>query len=164
MAKKALKATGGASILDDLVAAARNDFRTFVELMFPVLHQSERLVHAPYIDLIIEVLARSRKGGDRRLILNLPPGFMKFLLVSILYVAWRLGVNPAEKIICISYGDDLTHTLSRKTRQLILSPLYRMIFPGTILDKRRKIQSQPPKAANATRQLFEATSLVSAPI
>ena len=89
---------------------------------------------------------------------------MKFLLVSILYVAWRLGVNPAEKIICISYGDDLTHTLSRKTRQLILSPLYRMIFPGTILDKRRKIQSQPPKAANATRQLFEATSLVSAPI
>ena len=62
MAKKALKATGGASILDDLVAAARNDFRTFVELMFPVLHQSERLVHAPYIDLIIEVLARSRKA------------------------------------------------------------------------------------------------------
>ena len=61
---------------------------------------------------------------------------MKSLLVSILYVAWRLGVNPAEKIICISYGDDLTHNLSRKTRQLMLSPLYRMIFPGTILDKK----------------------------
>jgi len=39
---------------------------------------------------------------------------MKSLLVSILYTAWRLGVNPGEKIICISYGDDLTHDLSRK--------------------------------------------------
>ena len=48
----------------------------------------------------------------------------------------RLGVNPAEKIICISYGDDLAHNLSRKTRQLMLSPLYRMTFPGTILDKK----------------------------
>ena len=136
MAKDVLKATGGASTLDDLFALGQIDFGIFVELMFPILHPSERLVHAPYIDLIIEVLVRSRKGGDRRLIINLPPGFMKSLLVSILYVAWRLGVNPAEKIICISYGDDLTHNLSRKTRQLMLSPLYRMIFPGTILDKK----------------------------
>jgi hypothetical protein len=136
MAKKALKVTSGASILDILIAGARIDFGIFVELMFPVLHQDEPLIHAPYIDVIIEALERSTKGGDRRIILNLPPGFMKSLLVSILYVAWRLGVNPAEKFICVSYGDDLTHDLSRKTRQLMLSPLYRLIFPETILDKR----------------------------
>jgi predicted phage terminase large subunit-like protein len=137
MAKDALLvATGDPSGLDDLVALAPIDFGIFVELMFPILHQGKGLDHAPYIDLIIEELVRSRRGGHRRIIINLPPGFMKSMLVSILHVAWRLGVNPAEKIICISYGDDLAHDLSRKTRRLMLSPLYRKIFPGTILDKK----------------------------
>jgi hypothetical protein len=46
-----------------------------------------------------------------------------------------LGVNPDDKLICINYGDDLTHILSRKTRQLMLSPLSKMIFPKD-LDKK----------------------------
>jgi hypothetical protein len=103
-----------------------------------------------HIDLIIDVLVWSRKGGDRRIIINLPPGFMKSLLVLILYVAWRLGVNPAEKIICISYGDDLTHNLSRKTRELMLSPLYRVIFWHGPRQKAPKIRSRLPKAVSAT--------------
>jgi hypothetical protein len=136
MAEDVRRAADGDFSLTDLIALARIDFGTYVELMFPVLHQGAGLIHAPYIDLIVDALVRSRKGGDLRIIINLPPGFMKSLLVSILYVSWRLGANPAEKIICISYGDDLAHHLSRKTRQLMLSQLYRMIFPGTILDKK----------------------------
>ena len=136
MAEDVRRAAHGDFSLTDLVALARIDFGTYVELMFPVLHQGASLIHAAYIDLIVDALVRSRKGGHRRIIINLPPGFMKSLLVSILYVSWRLGVNPAEKIICISYGDDLAHHLSRKTRQLMLSPLYKMIFPATILDKK----------------------------
>jgi hypothetical protein len=40
-----------------------------------------------------------------------------------------LGLNPDDKLICINYGDDLAPILSRKTRQLMLSPLSKMIFP-----------------------------------
>jgi hypothetical protein len=61
---------------------------------------------------------------------------MKSTLITVLYTAWRLGVNPSEKIICISYGDDLSHGLSRQTRQVMQSPLYRKIFPGTVLAKK----------------------------
>lgn len=136
MAKDALEISGDTLSLDESVVLARVDFGSFVELAFPVLHPGEDLVYARYIDLIIEALVQTTRGGDRRIIANLPPGYMKSQLVSVLYVAWRLGVNPAEKIICISYGDDLAHDLSRKTRQLMLSPLYRRIFPGTILDKK----------------------------
>ena len=123
-------------VIEDLVSGARVDFGVFVELFFPVLHQGKSLVYAPYIDVIIEVLSSSTQGGDRQIIINLPPGFMTSMLASILYVAWRLGINPAEKIICISYGDDLTHELSRKTRLLMQHPLYRKTFPGTVLDKK----------------------------
>jgi predicted phage terminase large subunit-like protein len=69
-------------------------------------------------------------------LINLPPGFLKSMLISILYVAWRLGRDPTVKFICISYGDDLAHYLSRKTRELMQSPLYRALFPGTVLVKK----------------------------
>jgi predicted phage terminase large subunit-like protein len=119
----------------ELIALAREDFAVFVELAFPVLHDAKPLVHADYIDVIIDALVHSAKGGDRRLIFNLPPGFMKSMLISVLYTAWLLGTTPSAKIICASYGDDLAHKLSRMVRKLMLSSLYHSIFPWTKLTK-----------------------------
>jgi hypothetical protein len=101
---------------EELIALARGDFEIFVELMFPVLHGGETLKHASYLDYVCY-------------------GYMKSLLISVLYVAWRLGVNPALRFICASYGDDVAHKFGRQTRQILQSPLYRAIFPGTILTK-----------------------------
>ena len=122
--------------LDDFIALAQVDFLAFVVLLFPVLHDGKDMIPAPYVDLIVEVLMRTTSGGSKRVIFNLPPGYMKSLLVTVLYTAWRLGVNPSERIICISYGDDLTHQLSRQARKVMQSPLYKLIFPGTELDKK----------------------------
>lgn len=122
--------------IDDLIPFARADFGVFVALVFPVLHGGKNMVPASYVNLIVEALMRTTTGGRRRLIFNLPPGYMKSTLITVLYTAWRLGVNPSEKIICISYGDDLSHELSRKTRQVMQSPVYRKIFPGTALNKK----------------------------
>ena len=121
---------------EDFIRLARLDFGIFVALVFPVLHGGKNMVPASYINLIVDALMRSTTGGRRRLIFNLPPGYMKSTLITVLYTAWRLGVNPSEKIICISYADDLTHDLSRKTRQVMLSSIYRKIFPRTVLDKK----------------------------
>ena len=60
---------------------------------------------------------------------------MKSLLISVLYTAWRLGVDPSVRILCISYGDDLAHQLSRLTRRVMQSRPYRRIFSGTVLEK-----------------------------
>jgi phage terminase large subunit-like protein len=121
----------------DLVPLARVDFLVFIVLMFPELHDGKKMIPAPYVEVIVEGLMNARSGGpNRRLIFNLPPGHMKSLLISILFTAWRLGVNPSERIICASYSDDLAHQLSRLTRQVMQSRLYRRIFPGTVLDKK----------------------------
>jgi predicted phage terminase large subunit-like protein len=61
---------------------------------------------------------------------------MKSMIVSVLYVAWRLGQNPGAKFICISYGDDLAHDLSAMARRLMTSVIYSRIFPQTVLDKK----------------------------
>jgi hypothetical protein len=75
-------------------------------------------------------------GLGPRVIVNLPPGYMKSMLISIMYVAWRLGVDPTLKFVCISYGDDLAHKHSASTRTLMQSPKCRAIFPGTVVDKK----------------------------
>jgi len=84
---------------DDLIKLARKDFFVFVQLTFSVLHPGTKLVLAPYIELIIETLMALPDMEPRRLIVNLPPGFMKSTLISVLYVAWRLGVDPSKRFI-----------------------------------------------------------------
>ena len=103
--------------------------------MFPELHDGKQMVPAPYVNLMAEALMAVRDGAEKRLIFNLPPGHMKSLIISVLFSAWLLGVEPSKRILCVSYGDDLTRQLSRLTRRVMISPLYRRIFPKTILAK-----------------------------
>lgn len=120
----------------DLYALARVDFGTFFEIAFPILNPGKTLDYAPYLDLMIYVMESCAEGGLKRVIINLPPDFMKSMIVSIIYVAWRLGVDPTLKFVCISCGDDLANKHSASTRTLMLSPIYRAIFPATILRKK----------------------------
>src|SRR4051812_27741201 len=103
----------------ELILAARFDFWAFVELVFEVLHAGEKLIFAPYLEVVAEVLMAVAHGRRRRVIFNLPPRHMKSMLISVLYVAWWLGRDPTAKFICISYGDDLAHDLSARTRMLM---------------------------------------------
>ena len=118
-----------------LIAFVRRDFWCFVELMFPVLYPGQKLVYAGYLEVIATTLMRVGQGKYRNVVINLPPRHMKSALASILYPAWRLGCDPTVKFICISYGDDLAHDLSAQTRTIMRSSLYKLIFPGTVLDK-----------------------------
>ena len=62
--------------LDELFALAREDFVTFVVLVFSELHHGKDLKPAPYIEVIAELLMDVEDGRERRLIVNMPPGFM----------------------------------------------------------------------------------------
>ena len=119
----------------DLIGLARLDFGVFAVVMFPELHDGKQMVPAPYVNLMVEALMAVGDGAEKRLIFNLPPGHMKSLIISVLFSAWLLGVEPSKRILCVSYGDDLTRQLSRLTRRVMISPLYRRIFPKTILAK-----------------------------
>ena len=127
--------TSDQAMLNALIHAARIDFWAFIELMFPILHPGQQFQRASYLELMASFLMRVDEGKYKRLVINLPPRHMKSVLTSVLYPAWVLGRNPAFKFICISYSDELAHYLSTMTRSVMKSPLYRAIFPGTILAK-----------------------------
>ena len=55
--------------IPDLYDLARCDFGTFVELAFPILHPGKKLVHAPYLDVLVALLegcAAGRKDSRDR--------------------------------------------------------------------------------------------------
>ena len=65
----------------DLYALAGRDFGIFVELAFPILHPGKKLFHAPYLDVLVAVMESCAAGCEPRVIINLPPGFMKSMLI-----------------------------------------------------------------------------------
>ncbi len=68
------------------------------------------------------------EGKTRNLIINVPPRSLKSFLVSIVLPAFLLGKNPAFKIVCVSYSQDLATTLATDFRKIVDSEWYRKLF------------------------------------
>jgi len=119
-------------------AITRLDFNTFVERVFVELNGSEPYLDNFHISLICAELEAVRHGGVRRLAIALPPRSLKSIIVSVAYPAWLLGKDPAAKIICASYGQQLADNLARDCRQVVRSDWYRALFPETKLKSDRQ--------------------------
>ena len=52
-------------------------------------------------------------------------------MISVIFVAYVLGLDPTKSFIVISYSDDLAVDLHNETRQLVQSAFYKSVFPGT---------------------------------
>ncbi len=79
-------------------------------------------------EIIADALQRVERGDIDRLILMVPPRHGKSELASIRFPAWYLGRNPTKEVITASYSADLAVDFGAKTRGLIESEQYRMIF------------------------------------
>ena len=71
-------------------------------------------------------------GKIRRLIINVAPRYTKTELVSKLFVAYGLAINPASRFLLLSYSEDLVLDNSRDVVEFVQSPAYQFLFPGTV--------------------------------
>lgn len=106
----------------------RQDFMTFIERSFSELNPQTELLTAAYIEVMADKLESCRKGEIKRLILNLPPRYLKSHCASIAFAAWLLGHRPSTQIICASYGQSLANKLALDCRKLMTSNWYQSIF------------------------------------
>jgi hypothetical protein len=60
-----------------------------------------------HIDAIAYRIERIRQGKAKRMIVLLPPRYLKSLLISVALPAFVLGHDPTLKIIVASYSDEL---------------------------------------------------------
>src|SRR5882672_8951334 len=90
----------------------RNDLYTFMERCFRQLYPGTRFMPNWHLELVAARLADCVSGKGRRVIINLPPRYLKSLLASIALPAFILGHHPAAQIICISYAQEFAEKLA----------------------------------------------------
>ena len=89
--------TVDSSILNALL---RNDFRAFVEKCFSHLNPGQIYHDNWHVGVIGHALAECLAGNTKRLIILLPPRFLKSTIVSIAWPAFVLGHFPSKKFVC----------------------------------------------------------------
>lgn len=115
-----------------LKAVLRSDFSYFIQKSFYTITGGETYHHNWHIDVIAEALQGCIDGNIKRLIINVPPRYMKSICASVAFPAWILGRQPNAKIICASYNQDLADKHGFDTLNLIESECYKDIFPTRI--------------------------------
>lgn len=115
-------------------AILRSDFYPFVHRSALELHPSLAFLPNWHLEVICQKLDAVRRGEIKRLIINIPPRYLKSIGGSVCLPAYVLGHDPTAQIICASYGQDLADKLAKDCRSTMTSPFYRNIF-GTRLRK-----------------------------
>jgi hypothetical protein len=87
-------------------AQLRLDFAAFAQRCFRELNPLVALAMNWHFEVIAAKLAAVYQGKIRRLIVNVPPRYLKSLLGSVAFPAWCLGRQPGMPILCVSYAQD----------------------------------------------------------
>lgn len=119
-------------------AVLRQSFSSFVQKCFYELNPSETFINGAYIDLLCDQIQNMIEGGNQKLMINLPPRYLKSVICSIALPAFVLGHNPSTKIMCISYGEELASKLATDCKTIMETDWYKDLFPQTIIRADKK--------------------------
>jgi hypothetical protein len=103
---------------------ARRQFYEFVVQAWHVLEPTTPFVNGIHVEAISEHLQAVTEGRIRNLIINVPPGHAKSLLVSVFWPAWVWIHSPQTRWLFASYNASLSVRDSVKCRRLIESEWY----------------------------------------
>lgn len=106
----------------------RDSLHEFVKAAFHVVEPETPFVDSWHIKAICDYLTACYEGRIRNLIINIPPGHMKSLLVNVFFPAWVWTRDASKQFIFTSYGEDLVARDSTKCKSLIQSQWYQDRF------------------------------------
>ena len=111
-------------------ALLRTRLAAFTRKTFATVDPGAAYKHNWHIDLIAEYLEACTRREITRLVINVPPRYLKSISVSVAWPAWLLGKNPSERILAASYAEILALKHSMDCRLVMQSDWYRRIFPA----------------------------------
>lgn len=114
--------------VDDVKAEyARRHLRAFVEQAWSVI-ESVPFVANWHLDVLCSQLEAVSRGEVSRLLINVPPGTAKSLIVSVFFPAWEWASDASKRYLTASYGQDLATRDAVKMRVLVESSWYQAHF------------------------------------
>jgi predicted phage terminase large subunit-like protein len=157
------------SLISISKAECESDLTEFIKQAWHVVEPGQPYLHNWHIDLIAEHLTAitdelmlDDERYYNRLLINVPPGAMKSLLVNVFWPAWEWGPcdMPHLRYVCASHSMSLSMRDSVKMRRLVSSEWYqerwgdRVVLTG---DQNEKIKFE--NTASGFRQAIAMTSM-----
>ena len=132
----------------------------FVREAWHLLEPDAVYVHSWHIDAICQHLEAVTTGKINRLLINVPPGSMKSLLVSVFWPAWEWAHGFASyRYIATAFSEDATKRDNRRMRDLVASDWYRTLWPN--IELTRKGETSFANSATGFRESSPFGSLTS---
>jgi predicted phage terminase large subunit-like protein len=102
----------------------------FVRYFWSVIEPETKLVEGWLLDDIAMHLEAVTLGKITRLLVNVPPGSMKSLMVNVFWPAWEWGAMgmPHLRYVSFSYSSGLTERDNTKFRKLVMSDKYKELW------------------------------------
>ena len=107
----------------------------FVKRVFEELNVGSQYEHNWHVDCLCEQLVEIYIGTRTKLVICMPPRYLKSICISIAFPAWVLSRHPEKKIIVASYGLTIAGKLSSDTKKIMASSWYKTMFPNTIIER-----------------------------
>ena len=121
-------------------ALLRTDFLSFIQKSFHTVSPGVKFLDNWHIAAVAFALERCIEGDINRLVISLPPRYLKSLCVTVALPAYLLGQDPTAKIICASYSKELAEKHAADTQLIIESDWYRDVFPKTFQSLKKVTQ------------------------
>lgn len=120
----------------------KQSLHAFVVEAWSIIEPSQTFRDNWHIVEACKALEDVTAGKTKRIIINIPPGCMKSLLVSVFWPAWQWARNPKLRVITASYSSNITIDQNRKVRDLVTSGWYQRLFPDVKLveDQNTKVR------------------------
>ena len=93
MLKDYMQKVGTQNLYNYILAS---DFKCFLEKSFQALNPTTKYLHNWHIDEIKRYLKACEDGEIKRLIINIPPRYLKSLTVNVAWAAWLLKWSRTE--------------------------------------------------------------------
>lgn len=148
-------------------AACAESLTEFIKRSWAIVEPSAPYYHNWHVDFIaahLEAMARGEEvDGEpyNRLLINVPPGMMKSLLVNVFFPAWIWGPQDQASIrfLAASHSQELAIRDGLRLRRLIESDWYQTRWPHVKLTKDQANKLKFENTATGFRQAVAAGSI-----
>lgn len=103
---------------------AETNFAHFVKCCWAIIEPDTPLLWNWHHDLVCEYMTAMRDGQITRLLINMPPRYMKSIIASVCFPAWVWATHPQERFMYGSFSYSLSVKHSIDCRTIIDSPWY----------------------------------------
>jgi len=101
---------------------------SFIRQAWDILEPGTKFINNWHIEYTCEHLEAVYSGEIKRLLINIPPGHMKSIMVTVCFPAWVWIQNPYKRFISACYSQEISTDLSVKRRDLIFIRLFEILF------------------------------------